>query len=198
MRPTAASTVRNVPRVPRVLAVAAGVAGVAACLLTLLTPRIAAGQGTCTVNNQTNCTAAGSVTQALRITITAATRLIIPVGDFVMPVPEATALSTSFGIPLPIAVTVNSNKPWSLSLNATAATWSRISGLARLDKPSTDLQWGLSAGGAFFGVTTAPVTITNGAATSAAIPLHLRVRYDFGLDVAGGYSLPLTLVITAP
>ncbi len=156
-------------------------------------------QGTCEVNNQASCIVAGSATQALFITVTKAAKIDVPIGNIVLPVPESTALSTGFGVPVLASVTVSSNVPWSVAVNAAATIWTATPGTARQTKPAVDLQWGLSAGGAFSSFTAAPVTVTTGVAGGGLIvPLYLRVRYDFGLDRAGSYSLPLSIVFTAP
>jgi len=174
--------------------------GVALCaLLAIASPVVARGQGTCEVNNQASCTAVASAAQSLYITITAASRLLVPVGDIVLPTPATSALATGFGVPAPVSVTVRSNTAWSVAVSSGAPFWTGTPGSARQNKPASDLQWGLSAGGAFTSLTATPVTVTSGTASSSAtVPLHLRVAFNWAVDVAGSYRLPVTITLTAP
>lgn len=154
---------------------------------------------TCQVNNQASCTVLGDATRSLFITISPNTRLIVGAGPFALPTPGTSALATGFGLPLPIPVTVRSNTAWSVAISASSPTWSAVPGTARQNKPASDLQWGLAAGGPFTGLSTTPTTLQSGNASNGfALPLHLRASFDFSVDVAGSYQLPITLIVTAP
>jgi hypothetical protein len=154
---------------------------------------------TCEVNNQAACIVAGDATRSLYITVNSASRLIVPEGSIVLPPASVAALQTTFGTPVAVGVTVRSNIAWTVSVSSPAAFWTPVGGTARSDKPRSDLQWSTSAGGTFtnVGATGAalPVPVLPG---EVAVPLFFRVRYEFGLDRAGSYQLPVTLTLAAP
>lgn len=174
-------------------------AGVVGALLLASASPLGA-QGTCEVNNQAACTVPGDAVQSLYITISANARLDVPVGDIVVGAPtNPAALESGFSVPVPVSVTVRSNTTWSLALSAGAATWTGTPGSARQTKPAADLQWGASAGGPFSAISLAPTALGSGNATGGqSVPLFLRAAFDFQLDVAGSYQLPITLILTAP
>lgn len=138
--------------------------------------------------------------QSLYITISANARLDVPVGDITLGAPKNPAsLESGFSVPVSVSVTVRSNTSWSIAIAAAAATWTGTPGSARQTKPAGDLQWSTTAGGTHTALTLAPVAVGSGAATaSQAVPLFLRSAFDFQLDVAGSYQLPISLVLTAP
>ena len=98
--------------------------------------------------------------------------------------------------------TVSANAPWALQVRAASALWSAAStssAPARTDKPTTDLLWSTSAGGAFTPLTTGDVSLLTGAATAnAATTLYFRTLYNWTLDTPGNYSLAIVLTLTAP
>ncbi len=159
----------------------------------------AGAQGTCNVNFRASCNVGASATAAMNLTIPAVVRLSAPAATLALPAATATEFTAGFGTALSVPLTLRANTTWSVTLRATAATWTGTGPLARTNKPAADLQWGLAAAGPFTDVTTGGTGISAGAATAGqTIPLHLRVRYAWTLDRPGSYSLPLQLTITAP
>ncbi|MBX3175402.1 MAG: hypothetical protein KF709_13385 [Gemmatimonadaceae bacterium] len=153
----------------------------------------------CTLNYINECIVTGDATRSLFITITRNARLVAATGTLPLPTPSTTELQTTFGVPVSVPLTVRANSGWSVSISSTATVWSATPGSARQNKPVADLQWGLSAAGAFTGVTTGLVTVQSGSATGgASVPLHLRVSYNFALDRAGSYTIPVRITLTAP
>ena len=101
-------------------------------------------------------------------------------------------------------VTVQSNSPWTLTFKAGAATWTAANtdpgAAARLNKPSTDLQWAPSAGGSYAGLSSVTaVTLGTGSATNSTVyTIFYRTLYSWTADTPGNYSLPVVFTLTSP
>lgn len=168
--------------------------------LALISPAGLAGQTRCEVNNQASCTIQDP-TMTITLNISRAARLSVGGTTLALPLPSALAPDGSPGVPAVYAVTIQSNTNWSLGLQAIDALWSGTPiSTARQDKPASDLQWNNPAlNGSFLDVGLTNTTIGSGVATAATVvSLNLRVRYSFGLDLPGTYTLPLQLLLTAP
>jgi hypothetical protein len=159
------------------------------------------GQGSCEVNNQTTCTVGGDATHAITITVHAAVRLSTPSTSLTIPTPTGGNLTNPFfGAELFVPFLVRANLAYALSVSSSQATWTASGVGARPNKPREDLQFSATSGSGFADMSATPAQFYSGSAESDAAqrPLYLRVRYTWGLDTPGGYSLPITVVITAP
>lgn len=101
------------------------------------------------------------------------------------------------------SLTVRSNTPWSLAISAATTTWNASdiqSEPARTNKPAADLLWSQSSGGPFTPLSTTPVTLAGGGASTSGtvIPLFYRTLYGWGLDTPGDYALGIVFTLTAP
>ena len=108
------------------------------------------------------------------------------------------------GLPGPYtgpAVTVKSNRPWTLTVRAQGAYWSLVpSGSARPDagKPAGDLLWSLNSATGFVPLTTSDVTVGSAATGSTATyNVHHRVKWFYAADVPGDYALTVVYTLTA-
>lgn len=156
-------------------------------------------QGTCEVNNQNACTFGNDAAHAISVTITVAARLTAASTTVVLPAPGVASFDDGFGTPASVGLQVRSNTSWSVTILAVDALWGGTPGTARQDKPASDLQFGLNVAGPFTDFSTLAQALTSGAATGTAAPtLYLRAKYDWTADVAGVYTLPIQLVLTAP
>lgn len=176
-----------------------GLRYVASGLVLALAAAPLAGQGTCEVNNQASCVAAGSAAQGISVTITSVARLSVPLGDIVLPVPGVGSYDAGLGVAGSVSLTVQANVPWAVAISAATATWTGSPASARQNKPAGDAQWAIAAGGPFTDVTTVAATIQSGVATGAGVvTLFIRPRLDWTTDAPGSYTLPLQLTLTAP
>jgi hypothetical protein len=158
-------------------------------------------QGNCEVNNQTTCTVGGDATHAITITVHAAVRLSTPSTALTIPTPTGGNVTNPFfGTELLVPFLVRANRSYALAVSSSQATWTASGVGARANKPRADLQFSATSGSGFADMTGTPAQFFAGSAESDAAqrPLYLRVRYTWGLDTPGGYSLPITIVITAP
>lgn len=158
-----------------------------------------AAQGTCEVNNQTSCVFGNDAAHAISVTVTIAARLTAAATSVALPVPGVASFDTGFGVPASVGLQVRSNTSWAVTILAVDPLWAASPGTARQNKPASDLQFGLTAAGPWTDLSTLAQGLTSGAATGTAAPtLYLRAKYDWTIDAAGAYSLPIQLVLTAP
>lgn len=158
-----------------------------------------AAQGTCEINNQTSCTFGNDAAHAISVTITVAARLTASSTTVTLPAPGVSSFDAGFGTPASVGLDVRSNTNWAVTIAAVDPLWGATPGTARQDKPASDLQFGLAAMGPFTDISVLAQSLTSGAATGTAAPtLYLRAKYDWIIDAAGAYTLPIQLVLTAP
>ncbi len=171
-----------------------------ALLLALMTSPVASSaQGTCRFNGAGTCAVTGDVTSSISIVVSRAVLMSLSSSGIALDPPAPAAFDAGFGETVGPTVSLRANTTWSLSVHTTQALWTGSGPTARADKPATDLQWGLVAGGTFTDVTTTDATIQVGTATAGTdLPLYFRVKYAWLLDTPGNYSIPVQLTITAP
>lgn len=158
-------------------------------------------QGTCAQNGFRggNCATTDNATTAINITVLRAVAMSLSASGIALDPPQPDDFDAGFGQTVGPVLTVRANTPWSVSIRVTQPIWTSSVAPARADKPDTDLQWGVLAGGPFTDFTTVATTLASGAATGGTIvPLYLRVKYSWILDTPGTYSIPAQLTITAP
>ena len=95
---------------------------------------------------------------------------------------------------------MRANTPWSLTIRASAATWTGVGVDARANRPAADLQRATVVGGPYSDMTTLAFNLFSGAPATAGtnLTLFFRARYQWLLDTPGTYTLPLELTISAP
>jgi hypothetical protein len=170
----------------------------AGALLAVLAPPASA-QGTCNVNFRAACQVGGTAAYGMNVTIPRVVRLSLPANPIVLGAADAAAFTAGFGTAVLVPLTLRANTGWSLTLAATSPLLTGTGPAARTDKPASDLQWSVAAGGPFTGLGTVGTGIATGTATAGqTVTLYLRSLYAWTLDTPGSYSLPLVLTITAP
>jgi hypothetical protein len=165
----------------------------------LATP--AGAQGSCEVNNQASCTVGGDATHAITITVNTAVRLSTPSTSLTLPTQTGgLGANPYFGSELAVPFLVRANTSYTLAVSSSQALWTASGVGARANKPRADLQISPTSGSGFADISATPAQFYAGSAESDAAQrmLYLRVRYTWGLDTPGGYSLPITVVIAAP
>ena len=158
-------------------------------------------QASCEVNNQASCTVGGDATHAITITVHTVVRLATPSTTITLPTqPGGTTTGTFFGTVLGVPFLVRSNTSYALAVSSSQAIWSSSGPQARSDKPRGDLQFSGNSGSGFQDMSATPTQFYTGVAESDAAQrmLYLQVRYNWALDTPGSYSLPISVVITAP
>lgn len=161
----------------------------------------AAAQVNCNYNGTNgNCTTTSSNTIAIRLTVTAATRLDISSNPLVLPAATGAQFDAGVGTSTTLGLVMKSNRSWSLTFRATSATWTGTGPLARLNRPVGDLEWSTSGAGPWTAMTTVNTSLFSGAPATAGtnLTLHFRGRLAWDLDTPGVYTLPLQINITAP
>ncbi|HET7632332.1 MAG TPA: hypothetical protein VFK16_08465 [Gemmatimonadaceae bacterium] len=98
-------------------------------------------------------------------------------------------------------VTVKSNTTWTLTIRSSQGSWTNVGG--RGNKPRGDLEYATSPGGPYTampgnGGATALTVATGTATAGTTVTIYYRVLWDWTLDSAGSYSLPVILNISAP
>jgi hypothetical protein len=164
-------------------------------------PSAASGQGSCQVNGFATCVApvTADATNSITFTITSAARLSLASTVVNLPAPTDVNFNSGLSGIASLDYTMRANTAWALSISASSALWSASPASARQDKPVGDLQWATSAGGTYTDMTTTPVAVSSGTATAGAVlAVWFRMKLGWTLDTPGNYSIPVTLIITAP
>lgn len=95
--------------------------------------------------------------------------------------------------------TINANRPWTLLISATTATWGNAGVGSRVGKPTSELGWGTVVTGPFTALTTTPVQIATGASTNSTVTsIFYRTTLNWTLDKPGVYTLTVTMTCTTP
>jgi hypothetical protein len=104
-------------------------------------------------------------------------------------------------------LTVSSPAAWSLHVAANAATWTYTGTEPSPGKPSSHLEWRVSAFGSgvtdphttYIGLTTTQHRVAGGTAgTGLWVDIALRLVVDYATTVPGTYTLGYTFTLTAP
>jgi hypothetical protein len=172
-------------------------------LITLPLVAAVADAQSCEVNNAASCTVGGDAAHSITITIHTAVRLSTPSTSLTMPVPPTSGLSVNpfFGTQLAVPFLIRANRSYALTVLSASATWTASGVGARANKPRADLQFSGTSGSGFADMTGTPTQFGSGTAADTDVVtkfLYLRVRYTWNLDTPGGYTLPITVAITAP
>jgi hypothetical protein len=156
-------------------------------------------QLTCTVTVVDVCTVGGTASAALTITISSVARVTMASSAVAMPAPTDSAYNSGFGSPGSVSFEVRANAGWTLVISSASTLWGFSPPSARSDKPRSDLQWSLSAGGSYLDVTGTQTTFASGTATNSSVQtLYLRSKYSWLLDRPGSYTIPVSITLTAP
>lgn len=149
--------------------------------------------------------AAGSCTANTTATMTANTLLQLTLSSPSTAVasPSLTEYDAGYVTASGPSAMVKANASWTLQISASAATFTATNTdptePARTNKPSTDLQWGLSAGGPFTGVGTTVATLNTGTPSAGtATPVYFRILLSYAQDTPGSYALPLLFTLVSP
>jgi len=90
---------------------------------------------------------------------------------------------------------VKSNKPWNLSIQSSAASWNT----APWAKPASDLQWSITNGIGYAGLTNSPVNayaLNQGATGNGITSFFFNTLYSYANDVPGAYSITVIFTVT--
>lgn len=149
--------------------------------------------------------ASGACPASTTATLTANTllQLTLSAPSTAVPSPGVTEYDAGYATTGGPSAIVKANASWTLQISAAAATFTATntdpSEPARANKPTTDLEWGLAAGGPFTGVTTSVATLTSGTPTAGtATPVFFRILLSYALDTPGNYDLPLLFTLVSP
>ena len=156
---------------------------------------------TCSANSSAGC----SINTTARVTVPAMVELqVAGAGNISLTAPTLTDLTTGYVQTTGPAITVRSNRQWSLAVHTTAATDWTYTGTESGVKPISHLTWSNTAGGTYNAITTsAAAIVSNQARTNAGAPtIFFRTIYVNDLsdpsNAAGDYEIPLVFTLTAP
>lgn len=162
--------------------------------------RTAVAQASCNANGANSSCSTGNL--AISITISPVVQLELSSAATTLTPPTPADYNAGFAASTGPSGVVRANAPWMLLISAGSPTWTAVntqSEPARTSKPASDLAWSLSPGGPFTDLSTTPVTVASGNATTAAAgTLYYRTRYNWALDTPGIYSIQVVLTLTAP
>ena len=99
----------------------------------------------------------------------------------------------------PVAVTARANRSYTVTISSPASTFSYTGTRPNPNKPSSDLQWALSAGGGFASLGTGGTVLSGGSATNGVTQnVHYRTLWNIAQAPAGSYALDVSFTISAP
>jgi hypothetical protein len=154
----------------------------------------------CTANGApASCSVPGSVS----MTAGRVVRLQMSAGSTSLTAPTPADFDAGFNATDGPTLTISANAAWTLHIRAASASWTATNtspgAPARANKPSADLKWSTSSGGAFAALSTSDANLVSGGATANnATTLYFQTLYDWTLDTPGNYSLSIVLTLTSP
>ena len=165
-------------------------------LACLVAPR--AGAQTCQAGYPGTCTIAGSAT----VTIAKVVSLQVSPASTTAPTPTSSDYTQGYNDAGGPVITVRSNTPWSVSINAATPLWSALpngGAVPRANKPAADLLWTKTSGSGYVPFSTTAATIASGLRTTGTtVPLFYRVLYAITLDSPGIYSMDVVVTVVTP
>lgn len=157
------------------------------------------------VRAQASCSGAPSCTVTVQLGLTRnhVASLQVSSATTTLPAVNSDAFTTGFTPVTGPTLSVRSNSPFVLTLQAAQPTWSYSGTAANPSKPANDLEWNVSAAGPFVGAgTSRQLWPSSGAAAPATaaeiVPLFYRVRWNWVNSPPGAYTLPVTITLTSP
>ena len=94
-------------------------------------------------------------------------------------------------------LTVRSNGPWRLQINAAPQGWTSDAVGAAHRKPVSDLSWSGGEGGRYTPLEATAVDLARGFSTDGTvIPVFFRTRFDREADAPGTYALVIQYTLT--
>ncbi len=117
-----------------------------------------------------------------------------------LPVPTWADFSAGFtNVPTPVALTARANRSYKVTISAAAPTFTYTGTLPNPGKPRTDLQWALTSGGAYTGISTGATVMSGATAHNGAAQLvYYRTLWNIAQAPPGAYSLAVSFTISAP
>lgn len=99
----------------------------------------------------------------------------------------------------PVGLTARANRSYKVTISAAAATFSYTGSQPNPNKPRSDLQWALTAGGSYTGIGTGATVLSGGSATNGASQdVFYRTLWNIAQAPPGDYSLNVSFTISAP
>lgn len=144
-----------------------------------------------------------SVPVTLRLPRPYVARLSLSAATTTMPAPTAADFSAGFTSVAGPVVTVRSNAPYRLTVQAAQPTWSYSGAVANPGKPAADLSWSRSSAGPWTSSATSatlwPASTLVAPATSAqSVPLFYRAQWSWTTSPPGTYAIPVNITLTSP
>ena len=99
----------------------------------------------------------------------------------------------------PVA-TAKANRPWTVSVQSTAAAFAYSGALTDPVKPASDLHWDTTVGGTYTNaMSTTAATLKTGAATAGTSQgIFYKTLLSYLSDVTGSYALGVRFTLSAP
>jgi hypothetical protein len=146
-------------------------------------------------------TGASPVSLNTYVTVTVPTILKLSIADTSTAVaaPDETHFDAGFqDVASAVSATVKSNKPYALSINGGASTWTGTGG-ARANKPVGDLLWGTGTPSTALTTTAAAIVpLTSTGTSGATSTVNYRITWGYTNDTPGTYTIPVVYTLTAP
>jgi hypothetical protein len=172
---------------------------ITAVLLALVHPVSTTGAQSATCNGGSSCTLTTDLT--LGISYVARLSLVLP-ANASDPVSIAEMVNGSSEMTGP-KLTVKSNAPFRVEVQATQSTWTYIGAATNPNKPSSDLSWSSSIGGTYApaNVSTQFLPLGSGSSTPTAGiegTIYFRSFWNWTTSPPGNYKLPISFTLVAP
>ena len=99
----------------------------------------------------------------------------------------------------PVAVTARANRSYKVTISSSASTFTYTGSRPNPNKPRSDLQWALSAGGSFTSLGTGGTVLSGGSATNGITQnVYYRTLWNIAQAPAGNYAINVSFTISAP
>jgi hypothetical protein len=117
-----------------------------------------------------------------------------------LPVPTWVDFAAGYqDVSTPVGITARANRSYTVTISAAAPTFSYLGSQPDPNKPRTDLQWALTAGGPYTGINTGGTVLSGSSATNGASQdVYYRTLWNISQAPPGAYALAVSFTISAP
>ena len=142
----------------------------------------------------------GAQTVTIQMPVTSVFALDISPISTPLPVPTWADFTAGYkDVATPVGLTARANRSYKVTISAGASTFNYTGSRPNPNKPRSDLQWALTSGGTYTGISTGGTVMSGAAATNGSSQnVYYRTLWNIAQAPPGAYSLAVSFTISAP
>lgn len=141
-----------------------------------------------------------NVTTTATLTVVDLLRLTLNVTTTDLGTPAEAGFDAGFILSTGPVATAKANRPWTVSVQSTAATFAYTGSLTDPSKAASDLRWDTTSGGSYTNaMSTTAATLKTGSGTAGTSQgIFYKTLLSYTADVTGSYALGVKFTLSAP